>query len=122
MIRDPDDLKAEIKDILVREQQPMNIERILTMAVALGHHGPEIIISRNRQCDDAGERWCVRLKATNVISVHHAASYALAVDLIENEVDKWLTQRATEAQNVADVLSTALRPTDTSSDTKGLGK
>jgi len=68
------------------------------------------------------ERWCVRLKATNVISVHHAASYALAVDLIENEVDKWLTQRATEAQNVADVLSTALRPTDTSSDTKGLGK
>ena len=60
----------------------------------------------------------LRLKATNVISVHHAASYALAVDLIENEVDKWLTQRATEAQNVADVLSTALRPTDTSSDTK----
>ena len=66
--------------------------RILTMAVALGHHGPEIIISRNRQCDDAGECWFTP-QATNVISVHHAASYALAVDLIENEVDKWLTQR-----------------------------
>ena len=74
------------------------------MAVALGHHGPGDHLGAIGNVTTLAKCWCVRLKATNVISVHHAASYALAVDLIENEVDKWLTQRATEAQNVADVL------------------